>query len=139
MSKLALMEVPASSSFYETLETEMRGHVQGWLQDLLEEERDLFLERLRYARRTEGQDGSRSGYGKPGHLATTMGTLTVRRPRVRGLNERFESAILPLFKRRTAEVGKLLPQLYLHGLAEGDFDKALRGLLGEGAPAPSPA
>jgi len=27
-----------------------------------------------------------------------------------------------------------LPELYLHGLAEGDFDLALRGLLGEEAP-----
>lgn len=58
----------------------------------------------------------------------------VRRPRVRGLEERFESRILPLFRRRTQEVGKLLPQLYLHGLAQGDFELALRGLLGEGAP-----
>jgi transposase-like protein len=31
-------------------------------------------------------------------------------------------------------VGELLPQLYLHGLAQGDFELALRGLLGEGAP-----
>jgi transposase-like protein len=31
-------------------------------------------------------------------------------------------------------VGRLLPELYLHGLSEGDFDLALRGLLGEGAP-----
>jgi hypothetical protein len=31
-------------------------------------------------------------------------------------------------------VGQLLPTLYLHGLAEGDFDLALRGLLGDGAP-----
>jgi putative transposase len=62
------------------------------------------------------------------------GTVTVRRPRVRGLEERFESRILPLFVRRTAAVGELLPQLYLHGLAQGDFGLALRGLLGEGAP-----
>jgi hypothetical protein len=48
--------------------------------------------------------------------------------------ERFESRVLPLFKRRTREVGELLPQLYLHGLAQGDFELALRGLLGEGAP-----
>ncbi len=27
-----------------------------------------------------------------------------------------------------------LPELYLHGFAHGDFDLALRGLLGEGAP-----
>jgi transposase-like protein len=31
-------------------------------------------------------------------------------------------------------VAELLPQLYLHGLAQGDFELALRGLLGEGAP-----
>jgi hypothetical protein len=39
-----------------------------------------------------------------------------------------------MFARRTAEVNKLIPQLYLHGLAPGDFDPALRGLLGEEAP-----
>ena len=63
-----------------------------------------------------------------------MGTLTVRRPRVRGLEVRFESRVLPLFARRTAAVDDLLPQLGLHGLAAGDFDLALRGLLGEEAP-----
>jgi putative transposase len=31
-------------------------------------------------------------------------------------------------------VGELLPRLYLHGLALGDFELALRGLLGDGAP-----
>jgi transposase-like protein len=53
---------------------------------------------------------------------------------MRNLAERFESRVLPLFKRRTAELGAMLPQLYLHGLASGDFELALRGLLGEGAP-----
>ena len=28
----------------------------------------------------------------------------------------------------------MIPELYLHGLSEGDFDLALRGLLGEDAP-----
>jgi hypothetical protein len=32
------------------------------------------------------------------------------------------------------ELGKLLPKLCLHGLAEGDFELALRGLLGDSAP-----
>jgi hypothetical protein len=31
-------------------------------------------------------------------------------------------------------VGNLLPELYLHGLSKGDFELALRGLLGDGAP-----
>jgi transposase-like protein len=39
-----------------------------------------------------------------------------------------------MFARRSPEVNKLIPQLYLHGLALGDFDLALRGLLGEAAP-----
>jgi putative transposase len=42
--------------------------------------------------------------------------------------------VLPLFARRTKEIGEMLPELYMHGLAEGDFELALRGLLGEGAP-----
>jgi transposase-like protein len=50
------------------------------------------------------------------------------------MEERFESRVLPLFARRTKEVGELIPELYLHGLAEGDFELALRGLLGDGAP-----
>jgi hypothetical protein len=78
--------------------------------------------------------GSRNGYGKPRAFSMMSGTVTVRRPRVRDLTERFESKVLSLFKRRTQEVGTLLPELYLHGLSTGDFDLALRGLLGEGAP-----
>jgi len=50
------------------------------------------------------------------------------------MEERFVSRLLPLFKRRTEEVGALLPDLYLHGLSLGDFDLALRGLLGDAAP-----
>jgi transposase-like protein len=50
------------------------------------------------------------------------------------VEEQFESRVLPLFRRQTPEVQKLLPELYLHGLALRDFDLAMRGLLGEGAP-----
>ena len=53
---------------------------------------------------------------------------------MRNLDERFESMVLPLFKRQTEEVRDLVPELYLHGLASGDFELALRGLLREGAP-----
>ena len=64
----------------------------------------------------------------------SSGTITVRRPRVRNLEERFESRVLPLFAKRTREVDGRIPELDLDGLAEGDFDLALRGLLGEEAP-----
>ena len=113
-----------------------RGKIQEWLQALLEFEVTEFLGREKSERREAVDAGAvyRNGYGKPRRLSMTSGTITVRRPRVRGLEERFESRILPVFRRRTEQVGRLLPELYLHGLAEGDFDLALRGLLGEGAP-----
>lgn len=55
-------------------------------------------------------------------------------PQVRGLEVCFESRILPLVARRSPEVGVLLPALHPHGLAQGDFEFALRCLLGDGAP-----
>ncbi len=128
--------VGTSSPTWETLEAFARQSMQQLLQRLLEEEVDGLLGRGRYERR-EAVDpavGYRNGFGKPRRVSLSSGTLTVRRPRVRGLTERFESRLLPAFKRRTEEVGRLLPELYLHGLALGDFDLALRGLLGDGAP-----
>lgn len=121
---------------FENLEMFARSQIQTWLQLLLEEEVGELLGRDRYQRR-DGVDASigyRNGHGKARRLSMSCGTITVRRPRVRGLEERFESRILPLFKRRTEQVGELLPQLYLHGLAQRDFELALRGLLGDGAP-----
>ena len=128
--------VGTSSPTWETLEAFARQRMQQLLQRLLEEEVDGLLGRGRYERR-EAVDpavGYRNGFGKPRRVSLSSGTLTVRRPRVRGLTERFESRLLPAFKRHTEEVGRLLPELYLHGLALGDFDLALRGLLGDGAP-----
>ena len=126
----------ASTPCWETLEDFARESVQHFLQRILEEEVEQLLGRKRSQRRSlvDPQPGYRNGYGKPRQLGLSNGTITLRRPRVRGLEERFESRILPLFRRRTEEVGQLLPELYLHGLAEGDFDLALRGLLGDGAP-----
>jgi putative transposase len=78
--------------------------------------------------------GYPNGYRDPRRLTLSCGTVSVRRPRVRGLEERFQSRIQPLFARRTVKVADLLPELYLHGSSHGDFELALRGLLGEQAP-----
>jgi putative transposase len=127
----------ASRVCYETMETHARQRIQVWLQDLLEAEVTEFLGRGKSQRQAQVAPvrlGYRNGYGKARRVALTAGTITVCRPRMRNLAERFESRVLPLFKRRTAELGAMLPQLYLHGLSSGDFELALRGLLGEGAP-----
>lgn len=128
--------VDPSSVCWESLEDWARLKIQGFVQMLLEEEVTELLGRLKSQRRPSVDAPSvyRNGHGKPRKVSMSSGTITVRRPRVRGLEERFESRILPLFKRRSKKVGELLPDLYLHGLSEGDFDLALRGLLGEGAP-----
>jgi putative transposase len=128
--------VAASSPTWETLEAFARQGMQQLLQRMLEDEVDGVLGRGRYERREaiDPRPGYRNGFGKPRRLSVSNGTITLRRPRVRGLSERFESRLLPAFKRRTEEVGHVLPELYLHGLALGDFDLALRGLLGAGAP-----
>ncbi|HXH25901.1 MAG TPA: IS256 family transposase [Vicinamibacterales bacterium] len=131
----------ASSPTWETLEAFARHGMQQFLQQVLEAEVDELLARGRYERRAgvDASVGYRNGFGKPRRLSLSNGTITLRRPRVRGLSERFESRLLPAFKRRTEEVGRLLPELYLHGLAQGDFDLALRGLLGDGAPLSAPS
>jgi len=86
---------------------------------VLEEEVTELLGRAKSERRAavDAPGGYRNGYGKTRHLSMMAGTIEVKRPRVRGLEQRFEGRLLPLFVRRTEEVAELLPQLYLHGLA----------------------
>ena len=126
----------AKRARWAALEEFARSRIADWIQDVLEEEVVEFLGRRKSERRVtvDAPEGYRNGYGKVRRLSMMAGTIELRRPRLRGLEQRFESRILPLFARRTEEVSELLPQLYLHGLAQGDFELALRGLLGEGAP-----
>lgn len=136
MEKSTSSQEQSSRATYDLLEEMVRVKVQEYIQDILEEEVEEFLGRKKSERMKaiDSARGYRNGYGKPRKFALMNGTITVQRPRVRGTEERFESKVMPYFKRRSKEVGQLLPELYLHGLAKGDFELALRGLLGEGAP-----
>ena len=127
---------PASRPEWEHLEEWLRGQMQGLIQELLDQEVTEFLGRARSVRRSESDNdvGYWNGYAPPRRLTLSSGTIRIRRPRIRDTEERFESRLLPLFVHRTREVADLIPELYLHGLSEGDFDLALRGLLGEDAP-----
>lgn len=106
---------------FEELELWVRSRIQQWVQELLEEEVTGILGRGKSERRSriDVPKGYRNGYGKPRRLSLSCGTIKVSRPRVRDLEERFESRILPLFARRTKELGDLIPELYLHGLSQG--------------------
>ena len=119
---------------FADLESFVREHAQAFIQSILEAEVNELLGRGKSERRVNGElAGYRNGHGEERRLCTSIGTVRVRRPRVRAMNDAFVSRVLPLFQRSTTQVGELLPQLYLHGLSLGDFDLAMRGLLGDGA------
>ncbi len=132
--KTPAVPVPSMPT-WETLEDFVRAKIQATMQLVLEEELTAFLGRGRSERRAgiDPASGYRNGHGKPRRLALSCGTIALRRPRARNLDECFESRVLPLFARQSRTVAALLPELYLHGLSKGDFELALRGLLGEGA------
>jgi len=136
MRKQSIVEGRTSSVVWDNLEEWARRKVQEFVQSLLEEEVTELVGRRKSERRkaVDSPPVYRNGHGKGRCLTLGCGTISVRRPRVRGLEARFESRVLPLFARRSKGVSELIPQLYLHGLALGDFDLALKGLLGEEAP-----
>lgn len=136
MREQSIAEGRKSSVVWDNLEEWARRKVQEFIQSLLEEEVTELVGRKKSERRkaVDSPPVYRNGYGRGRRLTLGCGTIGIRRPRVRGLEERFESRVLPLFARRSKGVSELIPQLYLHGLALGDFDVALKGLLGEEAP-----
>jgi transposase-like protein len=75
----------------------------------------------------------------PGRTITTgVGPVTVQQPRAQdrraaGEREKFSSAILPPYLRKTKGVAELIPWLYLKGVSTGDFSAALAARLGPDA------
>jgi transposase-like protein len=90
----------SSRIYWEGLEGLAREQIQRWLQGVLEEEVTEFLGRGKGERHRWKMDrpaGYRNGHGKPRRVSMSSGTIAVRRPRMRGMSERFVSRILPLF------------------------------------------
>src|SRR5437762_7379491 len=83
----------------------------------------------------------RNGYRQPREVLTSAGAVGVTVPRVNdkrtdpvtGERQRFASAILPPWARKTPKITEVLPLLYLHGLSSGDFVPALGQFLGSSA------
>ena len=77
----------------------------------------------------------RNGYLPERTITTGVGPVAVKQPRVHdrrppGQRERFSSAILPPYLRKTRSIEELIPWLYLKGVSSGDFSEALAALLG---------
>src|SRR6202167_1245935 len=83
----------------------------------------------------------RNGCHQQREVLTAAGAVMVSAPRVNdkrvdadtGERQRFSSAILPAWARKSPQMSEVLPLLYLHGLSTSDFGPALEQFLGSGA------
>lgn len=83
----------------------------------------------------------RNGYHHEREVFTAAGAVAVNAPRVNdkrvdpytGERQRFSSAILPAWARKSPQMSEVLPLLYLHGLSTSDFGPALEQFLGSSA------
>jgi transposase-like protein len=103
----------------------------------LQIEVDEYLARFRGERDAAGHAlVVRNGTARARPVTTGVGPLTLAAPRVNdqrvvgGVRQKFTSAILPPYVRRSPRLESVLPLLYLHGLSSGDFREALPALLG---------
>ncbi|MDH6688387.1 putative transposase [Bradyrhizobium japonicum] len=125
----------------------LRAGARQLLAQAVEAEVETFLASVKDLKLADGRARVvRHGYGPARTIATGIGPVEVTRAKIRdrgaagdGERIRFNSAILPLWARRTRSLDALLPVLYLRGISTGDFQGALTALLGKDAPNLSPA
>lgn len=118
----------------------LRQGAQKLLTQAVEAEVSLFVERYQYIMDEENRRMIvKNGHHEARKIITGAGQVEVRVPRVddRILDKhdepRYESQIIPRYLRRTNNIEKLLPMLYLRGISTGDFTEALEKILGKNA------
>jgi transposase-like protein len=130
---------PAPMSLLDEL---VRSGAQMMLVAALEAEVAAHIERYADVRDENGHRlVVRNGYRCEREVLTGAGAVPVVAPRVNdkrvdpvtGERQRFSSAILPVWARKSPKVADVLPLLYLHGLSSLDFTPALEQFLGTGA------
>ncbi len=117
----------------------LRQGAQQLLAQAIEAEVADWIERHQDCRDAAGRrQVVRNGHLPERTITTGVGPLTVKQPRVHDRRpaesrEKFSSAILPPYLRKTKSVEELIPWLYLKGVSTGDFSEALAALLGPDA------
>ena len=117
----------------------VRAGARRMLAEALQAEVDAYIARFAEDRDENGRRlVVRNGRHEPRAVTTCAGVIEVHAPRVNdrrvdpdtGERQRFSSAILPPWARKTPQIEQVLPLLYLHGLSSGDFVPALGQFLG---------
>ena len=112
----------------------VRDGARRMLAEALQAEVDAYIARFTAERDENGHRlVVRNGSHQPREVLTSAGAVEVTAPRVNdrrtdpdtGERQRFSSAILPAWCRKTPKITEVLPMLYLHGLSTGDFVPAL--------------
>jgi putative transposase len=124
----------------EELDELAREGARRMLMQALDAEVADYIERHQDARDDEGHAlVVRNGRARKRRVTLGCGTVEVEAPRVNdqrvvnGERARFTSELLPPYMRRSPKVDEVLPVLYLRGLSTGDFEPALKSLLGDKA------
>ncbi len=100
------------------------------LETALSEEVDDFLQRRRYERKEVAPRGYRNG-SRERTVQCGAGEVTIRKPKIVGAEQPFESRVMGAWQRRSEYLEQILPALYVEGLSTRDFKRALKPLLGE--------
>jgi putative transposase len=114
----------------------LRQGAQQLLAQAIDAEVADWIERHQHCRDDYGRrQVVRNGHLPERTITTGLGSVAVKQPRVQDRRppqqrEKFTSAILPPYLRKTKSVEELLPWLYLKGVSTGDFSEALAALLG---------
>ncbi|MCA1821324.1 MAG: IS256 family transposase [Pseudonocardia sp.] len=120
----------------------LREGARRMLAQALQSEVDAYIDRFVGERDERGRRlVVRNGSHQPREVLTSAGAVEVVAPRVNdrrvdpdtGQRQRFCSAILPPWVRKTPKINEVLPLLYLHGLSSADFVPALGQFLGSTA------
>jgi putative transposase len=137
-STVDLQVVPVPSS-RDVLTELLRTGAQRLLAQAIEAEVADWLEQRKQLTAPSGhRHVVRNGHLPERTITTGLGPIEVKQPRVHDRRpgadkEKFTSAILPPYLRKTKSIEELIPWLYLKGVSTGDFSEALQALLGPDA------
>jgi len=113
--------------FFEDLEEQMKENHRRFLESLLLEERQQFINAHPYQRHQQRVDQANGFYRRC--LSTRQGVLELRVPRTR--SGCFQSQVLPRYQRREPVINEALKKVFLLGVSTRQTGPALAALVGE--------